>query len=90
MFLVIAGGLALASLAIRFTVIPKIETVAKLLPAMVIGLALSEAVGFVGIFLVGKEFPTTRLGLFILALCCIASLAPVYAKAVIDSGKKLP
>jgi hypothetical protein len=90
MFLVIAGGLALAALAIRFTVIPKIETVAKLLPAMVIGLALSEAVGFVGIFLVGKEFPTTRLGLFILALCCIASLAPVYAKAVIDSGKKLP
>lgn len=80
LFLVIAGALALAALAIRFTVIPKIETVAKLMPAMIIGLALSEAVGFVGIFLVGKEFPTTRLGLFVLALCCIASLAPVYAK----------
>lgn len=84
LFLMIAGGLALAALAIRFTVIPKIRTAAKLLPAMIIGLALSEAVGFVGIFLVGKEFATTRLGLFILALCCIVSLAPVYAKAVND------
>ncbi|MGL4399632.1 MAG: hypothetical protein ACRCXD_07165 [Luteolibacter sp.] len=80
LFLVIAGVLALAALTIRFTVIPKIKTAPKLLPAMIIGLALSEAVGFVGIFLVGKEFPTTRLGLFVLALCCIASLAPVYVK----------
>ncbi len=78
--LMIAGGLALAALAVRFTVIPKIKALSKLLAAMVIGLALSEAVGFVGIFLVGKEFPTTRLSLFVLALCCIVSLAPVYAK----------
>jgi peptidoglycan/LPS O-acetylase OafA/YrhL len=78
--LMIAGGLALAALAVRFTVIPKIKTLSKLLVAMVIGLALSEAVGFVGIFLVGKEFPTTRLSLFVLALCCIVSHAPVYAK----------
>ncbi len=90
LFLGIAGALALAALAIRFTVIPKIKTMSKLLPAMIIGLALSEAVGFVGIFLVGKEFPTTRLSLFVLALCCIASLAPVYAKAVIGARKKLP
>jgi hypothetical protein len=90
LFLVIAGALALAALTIRFTVIPKIKTASKLLPAMIIGLALSEAVGFVGLFLVGKEFPTTRLGLFVLALCCIASFAPVYAKPVNEAVNKLP
>lgn len=86
--LAIAGALAFASLAIRYMVIPKIRTVSKLLPAMIIGLALAEAVGFVGIFLVGKEFPSTRLGLFVLALCCIISLAPVYAKAAIRNRER--
>lgn len=89
-FLALAGVLALAALAIRFVVIPKIRTVPKMLPAMIVGLALSEAIGLVGMFAVGKEFPTTRLSLFVLALCCIVSLAPVYAKPRKKDWAKLP
>ncbi len=80
LFVAIAGGLALAALVVRFVVIPKIKSVAKMLPAMIIGLALAEAVGLVGMFLIGREFPTTRLSLFVLSLSCIVSLAPIYAK----------
>jgi drug/metabolite transporter (DMT)-like permease len=82
-----AGGLALAALAIRFTVIPKIQPVPRKLPLMIIGLALSEAIGFLGMFLVGKEFPTTRLSLLVLAIACIVSLAPVYAKERAENGR---
>lgn len=89
-FLAVAGSLALAAMTIRFVAIPKIKTVPKMLPAMIIGLALSEAVGFVGMFAVGKEFPMTRLSLFALALCCIVSLAPVYVKPREEDGDKLP
>jgi uncharacterized membrane protein len=82
-----AGALALAALAIRFTVIPKIQSVPKKLPLMIVGLALSEGIGFLGMFSVGKEFPTTRLSLLVLAICCIVSLAPVYAKERPENGR---
>ncbi|MEY3894984.1 MAG: hypothetical protein RLZZ214_503 [Verrucomicrobiota bacterium] len=82
-----AGALALAALAIRFTVIPKIQSLPKKLPLMIVGLALSEAIGLLGMFLVGKEFPTTRLSLLVLAVCCIVSLAPVYAKERPANGR---
>lgn len=90
LFVTIAGGLALAALAIRFVVIPKIKSVPTMLQAMIIGLALAEAVGLVGMFLIGREFPATRLSLFVLALCCIVSLAPIYAKPRKEEGNKLP
>jgi hypothetical protein len=38
-------------------------------------------------FLVGKEFPTTRLSLLVLAIACIVSLAPVYAKERAENGR---
>jgi hypothetical protein len=83
----VAGGLAVAALAIRFFLIPKLDSVSKKLPAMIVGLALSEAVGFAGIFLIGKEFPSTRLQLFGLAVACVMSFAPVYANG--NSRKRL-
>jgi hypothetical protein len=82
-----AGALALAALAIRFTVIPKIQSVPGKLPLMIVGLALSEGIGFLGMFAVGKEFPTTRLSLLVLAVACIVSLAPVYAKKRPENGR---
>lgn len=81
------GGLALAALAVRFILIPKIQAVPKKLPAMIVGLALSEGIGFLGIFAVGKEFPTTQLSCLVLAICCIVSLAPVYAKERAEDGR---
>lgn len=85
--LVVAGSLALVALAIRFTVIPRIVSVTQKLPAMIIGLALSEGIGFLGMFGVGKEFPTTRLVLFVMAICCIISFAPIYAKPRVEDGR---
>lgn len=85
--LAVAGGLALAALAIRFTWIPRIESVPKKLPAMIVGLAFSEGIGFLGMFAVGNEFPATRQSLLVLAICCIVSLAPVYAKARVENER---
>lgn len=82
-----AGGLALVALAIRFTVMPKLRTLPKMLPAMIVGLALSEGIGMMGMFAVGKEFPATRLLLFGMAIGCIVSFAPVYAKPRADDGR---
>ncbi|MES2661447.1 MAG: hypothetical protein V4689_22705 [Verrucomicrobiota bacterium] len=87
LFLAIAAGLALVALAIRFVLIPQIESVPKKLPAMVIGLALSEGIGFLGMFAVGKEFPATQQTLFVTAIACIACLAPVYAKPRAENGR---
>lgn len=85
--LAVATVLGLAALAIRFLWIPQIESVVKKLPAMIVGLALSEAIGFVGMFGVGKEFPATRQALFVAAVACIVSLAPVYAKPRAENGR---
>lgn len=85
--LLATGGLALLVLGIRFILIPRIKSVPKKLPAMIVGLALSEGVGFLGIFAVGKEFPTTQLSCLVLAICCMVSLAPVYAKERAENGR---
>jgi hypothetical protein len=79
LWVAVAGILALVALSIRFMWIPRLAALPKKLPAMIVGLALAEAIGFVGMFLVGKEFAATRLALFVLSIACIASLAPVYA-----------
>ena len=66
---------------IRWLVIPKVTDPAKLLPLMVVGLALSEAVVFYGIFLVGQDMPQTRLQFLIGAFFSILQFAPFYAPA---------
>lgn len=80
----VAGALVIVSVVIRFLVIPKLQTVEKLMPAMIIGLALAEAVGFIGIFLIGKEFPETRMALFVTSASAIAAFAPIYVNALLD------
>lgn len=87
MFLAIAGGLAFTALAIRFLVIPKIDAIVRKLPAMIVGLALSEGIGFVGLFGVGKEFPATQQAMFVTAIACILSFAPIYAKPRAENGR---
>ncbi len=82
-FVAIAGALALASMVIRFLVIPKLDTLEKLLPAMLFGLALAESVGIVGMFLIGKQFPETRLALFVTSVSAAAAFAPIYVHALL-------
>ncbi|RYD20268.1 MAG: hypothetical protein EOP88_15755 [Verrucomicrobiaceae bacterium] len=85
--LAIVSGLALVALAIRFVVIPQIGDVVKKLPAMIVGLALSEGIGIVGMFVVGKEFPDTKQALFVSAIVCILSFAPFYAKPSVSERR---
>lgn len=83
----VAGGLALASMVIRFLVIPRMDSLVKLMPAMVIGLAFAESVGILGMFAIGKEFPETRLALFVTSVSAVAVFAPFYAQVLLDREK---
>ena len=73
------GALVVFAIAIRFLVIPKIKQLSQLLPAMIVGLALAEAVGIFAIFLLGKEFPETRMTLFLTSAFTVLIYAPSYA-----------
>ena len=48
--------------------------------AMLVGLALGEAVEFHGIFLIPSNQPDPKLALFLVTLVSIAQFAPVYAR----------
>lgn len=78
---VIAISIAAAALFVRFIVIPRIDELSKKLPAMIIGLALAEGVGIIGMFVVPQEHTSTRLFMLGTAIVCIVLSAPTYAKS---------
>lgn len=78
-FLGIAAGAACVSLAIRFLVLPRIKNLHQKLPAMLVGLAMAEAVNMFSLFLIGDKFPHTQLVLFITSLSCALCYVPIYA-----------
>jgi hypothetical protein len=75
--------LALAQIAIaavlRWVVVPRVSEPAALLPLLVVGLVLSEAVEFYGIFLVPGDMAATKLVFFIGSLLSALQFIPVYA-----------
>ncbi len=73
------AALAVLAIAIRFLLIPRIKQLAKLLPAMILGLAFAETVGILAIFLLGKEFPETRMTLFLTSVFIVLFYMPSYA-----------
>jgi F0F1-type ATP synthase membrane subunit c/vacuolar-type H+-ATPase subunit K len=78
---VLAGVQLLAAAAIRWLLLPRAGTTGKVLVLMIVGLALSESVEFYGLFLVPADLPSTKLGLWLLALVSALQFAPVYARA---------
>jgi hypothetical protein len=66
------------AMGIRFLVIPKIQSITQLLPAMLIGLALCEGVGIISIVAVPKTLPQTQLALITAAISTMLVYAPVY------------
>jgi hypothetical protein len=76
----LALGAGLIAMIVRFVVIPRIGTLEKKLPAMIIGLALSEGIGIIGAFVVRPEFGSTKLFMLAISVGCIVLSAPVYAK----------
>lgn len=83
----VPAGLLVVAVAIRFLVIPRISDINSLLVAMVVGLALSEGIGIMGMFAVGKAFPETRMALFIVSVCAVVMYAPIYANALLIREK---
>lgn len=87
LYLWLAGGLALAALTVRYMLIPQLKQLPQKLTAMIVGLALSEAIGLSGMFVVGKEFPATQQLFFVVSIGCIVSFAPVYARKREENGR---
>ncbi len=72
---VLAVAPLLASVVIRWGVLPKLRTADAVLPAMIAGMALAEATTVLGLFL----FPSVRLQLFIVSFFGIFQFIPIYA-----------
>ena len=72
---------ASVALIIRFGVIPRIKELPKKLPAMIIGLAVSEGIGIIGAFVVRPQYGSTKLFMLAASIVCIVLFAPFYAKA---------
>lgn len=73
------GQIAVASFG-RWVLIPKAQAIGQLFVLMILGLALSEAVEFYGLFLIPADEPSTKLSLWVLALVSEFQFMPVYAK----------
>ena len=84
---IISAAMLLAALPIRWLLIPRANAAGKILVLMIIGLALSEAVEFQGLFLVSADQPGTKRMLWILSLASIVQFAPIYA---LSSRQKNP
>jgi hypothetical protein len=67
--------------------LPEGENLEQLLPLMLVGMAFAEGVGIIGIFVVAKEFPETRLALFVTSVSAMLAYAPFYANAVLDKKR---
>lgn len=72
---------AFLALVVRFLVIPRISSPQAKLPVLLVGLALAESTGLLGIFFVEKTYASTQLTFFILAILAILAMAPIYLKS---------
>lgn len=80
LFQMLALFVATVAMVVRFVVIPKLGTLEKKLPAMIVGLAMSESIGILGAFVVSPDFGATRFFMLAVSIACIVLFAPVYAK----------
>jgi CDP-diglyceride synthetase len=83
----LAALLAVLSIGFRFLLIPRIKDPVKLLPVMILGLAMAEAIGIIGMFVVGREFPETRIALFVTSVSAVTVFAPVYIHSLSERQK---
>lgn len=75
----VALSLPLASLVIRWVVLPRFHDFNTLLPVMIVGMALAEAGCFMEMFLIAPEYPRTRMTVFLFSAAVMLQYAPVYA-----------
>jgi len=70
----------LIAAVIRWILIPRTPLLKKRFVLMIIGLALSEAVEFYGLFLIPPTQPQTKLLFWLLALLSCLQFIPLYAR----------
>jgi hypothetical protein len=68
------------SIVIRGLVLPRCSDIGRVLPVYIVGLALAEACGLLGVFLGGPY----RESLFVLGVLGIASYVPVFVKRLLE------
>lgn len=73
---------AIASFVVRWMVLPRQSSLATQLPTMIIGLALAESTGLLGMFLIGSSYPSLQLLTFFLSVLAVVQFMPVYAKPI--------
>lgn len=71
---------------VRWAILPVMRNRQALLICLIIGLALSEAAEFFGIFLVGHDMPRLKMEIFYLSLASAIQFAPIYVKATPPSS----
>lgn len=74
----IALGAAGAGMVLRWVVIPRLGSILTQFPIMIVGLALCEACGILGMFAVPSNHTDERLLLVGVALATLILSAPVY------------
>lgn len=84
--LLLSIGAVVISTAIRWLVIPKIKQVQPLLTAMIIGLALAEGCAILGMFVLGPEFPQSKVLLFTIGAGAVFQYMPTYASRICDGA----
>ncbi len=78
---VMAVGQILVAAVLRWLVLPRVGRAPQMLVVMIVGLVLSEAVEFYGLFLISPDQPETKLSLFLLSLLSCVQFAPIYARS---------
>ena len=68
------------SIVIRWLVLPRYDDLARLLPVFILGLALAEACGIVGLFLGGAY----RDDLFALSVLGVLQFVPLFARRLLE------
>jgi hypothetical protein len=79
LFMILSG--AVISTIIRWAVLPRINSIQSVFTTMIIGLALAEGTGILGIFLIGSDFPETQRITFIASVAAILQYIPTYASS---------
>jgi len=70
---------ALIAITLRWSLMHKLRQPAQQLPALIVGLALSELPLFISLFLVGSDYPQNQIVILMIAFFSGLQYAPIYA-----------
>lgn len=66
------------SFIVRWAVVPKVKKHETMMTVMILGLALAECTGLLGMFFIDSDFPGAKMVAFFCAIIGIVQFAPTY------------